>query len=512
MRVGKLFVFLIGLIFFALNSQAGTYPCGSFNVDSQEQCLGAMKNANDSLANGQKAKTGASAKIGDTAASPVSLDQNPPDMHKDIGQHVQVLFDVSQFKDLEVSYNDLAGQKNLLADCWKSRDNADYGCLEKFSTKIQSGAKMLSPILASVTMVTGTSMACSKWGEAVKVLQGAMSAYNLECGFMKGRCDTRCKDANDRMENFSSSLESICNESAAAKFFKPDGTAVNGKPVNREKFTQACTEVRGYVKTQSISTRKGSVANNKKTCESYSEQYMSGLMGLLGTVQSNRMAQRCDEDSGNGTDCAANPSAPGCKKEVTCADPSRENSPECICERNPRAPGCGAAVSSAGTSDYGNYQNEGGSRARGSVANLPPGAGGGGGADPGAPPKGNDSGAAGTAGAGGGAGGGGLAGGGGSGAGKGTDKNAASVAGSKVGDGGFSEGGGGRSMRFSGARGGDSSSKSPLNKYMPKPGDGMIGAYQPGSNPSIEITGPHGKDLFDKISDRYREIGPQMNP
>lgn len=357
-----------------------------------------------------------------------------------------------------------------------SAKTAGTWCRSETNPSIHKGILIVGGLLAGMQMMKSMQDSCSKFNDAMKAGQLALTAYTTSCTIVQSQCDS-------------------ATSTYIANLAKVDADIVTGIEADKAAGKPSTCATAASDKASVEAARAAAQAIQTK-CSGYKTSMMVAGAGIMSMLQQSGLMGKC-EKAVAAVDCSKDPTNKECPQAMDCSNAANAGNAVCICKVNPSAPGCGGAtannnnnapvgnagrptVSDLSTGDIGNYAPTSGTD--GLIS-----------------PTGGS--AAGGSSLGGGSGGGGGGGGLGGGSGSAKEKDAAKKAGLNANILGGYEGGGGGG----GSRGSGGSSNSGLKDFMPG------GARDPNRNIAAqglanrEVTASGSKSNWEKVSDRYRD-------
>ncbi len=392
---------------------------------------------------------------------------------------------INAFSQSMVAAKDLGAAFQL---CRGTATAARVACLEWVNPGMQGIAVLLGGVMAAMDGIDSLTKACKKQSDTSEKIRDALNVYNGACGAAMLACNAACSAMTKKAQTYVPTVNGCMNP-----WGMPD---------------EICKTVEAPIAVALETIGPKVVA----ACSGYKKSLAVGAISALLAEQQKRTADTCEKEfsaaASASTSCVLNPDYPGCK--LDCSKPENSNQQACICLRNPAAIGCATALQKTTGSAYGSTTGGGlgpkGANEKMNGMNL--------GSDPtGFPQAASGAGGGGGGGAPGGGGGGGGLGGGGGGSGGGGGKGGSPAAGrtglntnilsGEMGGGGG--GGGGRGGRGGGSFGGDIIEK--YKAYMP---GGSKAQRDPAAELRAQVSGGGGKSNFEKIRDRYRDLGITM--
>ncbi len=361
----------------------------------------------------------------------------------------------AKMQSLEASANSCAG----------AGSSAKNFCIVSLNSTMQKAAATIGILMGAASTIATVNGACSKFAEATKIAQLALTAYNTMCGMAQQSCSSACSaykaEIKEAVSVVGNSIElNAKNDAIMIETLGADATALSMK------------------------------------CEGYKLNLAAAGAGLTTILASSALNDSCKKETA-AVDCAKDPMNASCAKALDCSKPENASNTSCICLKTPNTPGCSGY---AGSNQNQVPQAVDDSNSELEIPALNTNVGG---ADTAAaipPPSPTGNGVA--PGGGGGGGGGGLSGG-------GTDGSSAPQ---KAKPGlntnilsGYDGGGGGGGFR--GGNGSSGSSDSGLNAYLPN------GSKDPARQPATQlfgngqVTGAGSKSNFEKVNERYGDLG-----
>lgn len=359
------------------------------------------------------------------------------------------------------------------ASCLKSAQSAKNFCFVSLNPETQKAVAGIGVILGGIATVATMKDSCSKFGDALKLAQIGLAAYNGLCGTSQQSCESSCSGYIKALDSAKAKLTIELNNPAS---FSP-------KPLLQ-------SDLKEIMKMQASATYM------QTTCSSYKWNMAAAATGLTALVSSSALAGECKKKTAS-VDCTTDPMNAACVKALDCSKAENATNTTCICQRTPNTPGCssfvgtnGNQVPQAASSERGEDLDAGRPDLSSPSLGLTP---------SGPSLDGNNSASLSADGAGGG-GANGFSGDGGAGGGGGANTGARKIN-TNILSGYEGGGGGGAGGRGSSSRGNDFG----LQAYLPK------GAKDPNRNPANQVfgdgqvTGSGSKSNFEKVNIRYLE-------
>lgn len=338
--------------------------------------------------------------------------------------------------------------------CSKAGDSAKNFCIVSMNSTMQKAAAGIGILMGAATTMATMNGSCSKFAEATKIAQLALTAYNSMCGMAQQSCESSC-------------------------------TAVS---------TELSEAMSDPTKKASAEIAKAYVDRMKGQCQGYKLNLAAAGVGLTTILTSSALNESCKKETA-AVDCAKDPMNATCAKALDCSKPENAANTTCICQKTPNTPGCSGYSGSNQNQVQSNIDD---STPELEIPTLSPNVGG---ADVYGGPSTPSQSGNGVAPTGGGGGGGGLSGG--SDGSAGAQKAKANGLNTNILSG--YEGGGGGGGGFRGGGSGSGSYNSGLNAYLPN------GSKDPARQPATQlfgngqVTGAGSKSNFEKVNERYGE-------
>lgn len=341
-------------------------------------------------------------------------------------------------------------------------------CLTEVSPHIQTAIGLIGTIVETIKTKQATSQteACQAHQDGMDKAKKALTLYNAACALAQAHCGSSCDG-----------LVKAVTE-ATAKY--------SDDPISGADFKIVAKDV----------------TPQQILCQGYKLNMAAAGIGLMNMLaESGRMAS-CDTAT-TVVDCTKDPYNTQCAKTLDCSKTENFQQTQCICQRTPTASGCGgyagttngmpsvSTPSSSGTSADTNA-----ALPTGTTDSIPVQAG----------ASGSGGGGAGSLGGAGGGGAGGLSGGGAAGKTGGADASKKEKTLNANILGGYDGGGGGGGSR-SAASVGNSAYKDYLPGGAHDPNGAAVKVYGNG-----QVTSGGSKSIWEKVSERYWEAKPSLNP
>jgi hypothetical protein len=217
---------------------------------------------------------------------------------------------------------------------WASK--ASRGCVSEGNPKFESASAAIGTIMTAVGTAASSNMqmACSGFGEALKIATAAVGAFRVECGGLKVYCESKCTDAVKKLGD----VRKFISGNKA----KPPPNTMASDWDDDPCISKILSQAGSVEDATGIDRTDRGVQANLKTCEGYSKTLAEAGVNLFQFAGQSMVVAQCESQTSDAvTDaCKTNPDLPLCASKMDCSKSANANTQTCICKANPRDPAC----------------------------------------------------------------------------------------------------------------------------------------------------------------------------
>lgn len=213
-------------------------------------------------------------------------------------------------------------------------------CDPEINEDLKETVSTLGGIMQVLSATASMLDKCSKFSQAMQVVDAGISTYRLGCGTVQQSCLSSCSEAN--FKRIANQVIQKCDEYKNEP--NPDPNDPNEAEIRAKKISgNACVNffVRGNGGDRIEVTQEFFAA-----CNQFGNQMGQAAMAIPRLVTGYQAAQECEEATSSSDDpCRANPNSIACKElkmAQFCEDPKNQSTAQCFCQANPGDPTCDA--------------------------------------------------------------------------------------------------------------------------------------------------------------------------
>lgn len=325
------------------------------------------------------------------AAAPVGVNKEAIKFIDQAAEQMQQMAGNAQLPGLASSFEAaMKSYQSASESCASKAELADTACIENRSPEVKTVMSGVTAALPLLQAAVGANDTCSKIGDILDLVNKGMLMANAACGSTKALCDMSCASAAKSVTALVTEWERL-GAQAKAKANANENLAcgqLSSQCPQAElqssrvyaAYTAGKAALASAQKSENTPTTPPAIASRIKNCTGYAETIVKTGVGLLGVFMSNQTVKDCSEKTatdGTGkctdaayklanpqlcsTTCAlgqilvtnscvaageycaieANKQKPECANFVAkCEIAANKDTLECYCARNPNATNC----------------------------------------------------------------------------------------------------------------------------------------------------------------------------